>query len=72
MLFDSEKFKKRVHELGYTIGEVAGLIGVNEATLYRKIAGTSEFSRAEIQLLRGVLKLSATEAEAIFFANELA
>ena len=71
-MFDSNKFKERIMEMGFTVGKVASFIGINEATLYRKISGSSEFSRAEIQLIRNVLKLTVAEAEEIFFAEKLA
>ena len=71
-MFNKERFRDRISSLGLSIGEVANLLGINEATLYRKMNGTTEFSRTEIQLLRSVLRLSVDDAEAIFFAQELA
>ncbi len=48
--------------------EIATTIGCNEATLYRKMNGKSDFTRNEIQMIRQRLNLSAEEIEAIFFS----
>ncbi len=50
---------------------VASELGINTATLYRKLNGSTEFTRSEIQSLRHILKLSPEDADAIFFAKEL-
>ncbi len=71
-MFNKDRFRDRIEALGLSIGEVANLLGINEATVYRKMNGTTEFTRLEIQVLRGILELSVDDAEAIFFAQELA
>ena len=70
-MFDRKKFHGRVVSEGYTLAEVAAKIGMNPATLYRKMSGESDFTREEIQKLRAVLRLSADETDVIFFADEL-
>ena len=70
-MFDRKKFHGRVVAEGYTLAEVAAKIGMNPATLYRKMSGESDFTREEIQKLRAVLRLSADETDVIFFADEL-
>ncbi len=68
-MFDKNKFKGKIAENGLTIGKVADLLGVNEATLHRKINGQSDFTRSEIQMLRNILLLDTDTAESIFFAH---
>ena len=52
-----------------TVKDVAEAVGINEATLYRKINGTSDFTRNKIQLIRQYLNLCAEEVDEIFFAD---
>ncbi len=68
-MFNKLKFKAAVIERGKTIADVAEYLKINESTLYRKINGTSEFSRDEIQNICIFLKLDSPLE--IFFANEL-
>lgn len=68
-MLDQDKFRYYVKKSGHTLDSVANEIGVNPATLSRKIAGESDFKRNEIQLLRALLQLSSEEAEDIFFAK---
>lgn len=49
--------------------DVASAIGINEATLYRKVNGTSDFTRNEIQIIKQFLDLTSDEVESIFFAD---
>lgn len=70
-MFDRNKFKGKVVAAGYTLSEIAKRIGINPATLDRKMSGKSDFSRAEIQSLRALLCMSATDVDEIFFAEEL-
>lgn len=71
-MFDKNKFKYIVSIRGYTLEKVADEIGVNPATLYRKVSGRSDFTRAEIQLIRNFLNLTSEEADSIFFAGKVA
>lgn len=66
-MFNKNKFKARVVELGLNIEDVAKEISINPATLYRKINGETEFTRKEIQELRIVLDLDISAADKIFF-----
>ena len=49
--------------------DVSNALSINGSTLYRKMAGISDFTRAEIEKLRELLSLSVKEAEAIFFTD---
>ncbi|MTI56122.1 helix-turn-helix domain-containing protein [Geosporobacter ferrireducens] len=68
-MFDKKKFKAQVILSGKTLQEVADLLGVNIATLYRKMNGESDFYRNEIQLLCESLNIK-NPAE-IFFAEKI-
>lgn len=57
---------------GVTLEELASRIDVNNATLYRKMTGKSEFYRNELQVIRDVLCLNDEKFLLIFFDNELA
>lgn len=70
-MFNRNKFRAKVVEAGLTMEEVAKKIGINPSTLVRKVSGESDFSRNEIQILRKILSLTATECDDIFFAEEL-
>lgn len=61
----------KTKEQGKTNEYMAKLIGVDPATYYRKRAGISEFTRREMQLIRGDLDLTSREFDEIFFADIL-
>lgn len=67
-MFDEKEFKKRLISAGLSVKEIAKAIGINEVTLYRKIKGTSDFSRNEMSIIKSVLKLNSDDFESIFFA----
>jgi len=68
-LFNKLKFKAVVIESGKTLADIAEFLKINESTLYRKINGTSEFSRDEIQNICDFLNLDSPVE--IFFAKEI-
>lgn len=70
-MFDQKKFKLAALEQGLSIEQIAVEIGINPATLYRKMSGVSDFTRCELQNLRRLLQLTPDQFEAIFFAPEL-
>lgn len=70
-MFDITKFKIRLIEMKLTNEEVAQKMGINSATLYRKIKGNSDFTRQEIQALRKILLLNSETADGIFFTSKL-
>ena len=71
-MFKVNLFKAKLAEKGVTLRKIASVMGCNEATLYRKMYGQSDFTRNEIQLIRKKLELTNEEVEHIFFATELA
>lgn len=69
-MFNKRLFKAQVALKGKTMRSVAKEMGVDEATLYRKMNGESDFFRHEIQILCKFLEIvNPTE---IFFASHIA
>lgn len=68
-MLERNKFRGAIVSRGYTVDAIADLVGINQATLYRKINGTSEFTRQEIQTIRLALDMSDEEVMNIFFAD---
>lgn len=67
-MFKKELLKARMVEKSVTQNELADKLGINSATLYRKINGESEFTRSEMQIIKAVLALDTSGMDAIFFA----
>lgn len=68
-MFNKNLFKAKLVEHGYSVKDVADMLGCNQATLYRKINGTSDFDRNDIQLIKLTFNLSPEEVNNIFFAS---
>lgn len=66
-MFDKNKFRAKIIENGLTTEKVAEKLNINVATLYRKMNGTSDFTRSEIQKLKEILNLDVKTASEIFF-----
>lgn len=71
-MFDRNRFKWRLAAAEKTLNETAQYLGINPSTLSRKMDGTSDFTRNEIQMLRAFLHLDDEELKLIFFADKLA
>jgi transcriptional regulator with XRE-family HTH domain len=68
-MFYANRLLAKMTEKGISKTDIASALGVDSATLYRKLNGDSEFKRSEIEILRNRLNLTVNEAEAIFFAD---
>lgn len=68
-MFNKAKFRAKVIENGLSMKDVAQSINVDTATLYRKMNGTSDFYRNEINEL--CLLLNIESPVDIFFGNHL-
>lgn len=66
-MFKANLFKAKLAECGVTLREIASVMGCNEATLYRKMQGQSDFTRNEIQLIKQKLEMNSEQVETIFF-----
>ncbi|WP_288190352.1 helix-turn-helix domain-containing protein [uncultured Veillonella sp.] len=67
-MFDKNKFKYYVAERKQTLSLVAEYLGINQSTLTRKMNGSSDFSRTELQLIASLLKLDNDQMAEIFFS----
>lgn len=68
-MFNRTKFRALVIEKGLTMEIVASKLGINQATLYRKMSGESDFYRGEIQTICAILEI--TNPNEIFFAEHI-
>ena len=68
---NAKLLKYRLDERNKNLNELADCLGINVATLYRKLNGTSDFTRSEIQQIRLFVPLSKEDIYSIFFANQL-
>ena len=68
-MFNKTKFKAAAVLSGLSMAQIANRLGINLATLYRKINRDGDFSRSEIQILRSILGIE--NMDDIFFANNL-
>lgn len=65
-MFDVKKFNAAIALKGENQQEAARVMGINPATLYRKIRGESDFYRTEIEAFCNHYNVSPSE---IFFAE---
>lgn len=71
-MFNSDKLRGKMAEKKVTSEKMANFLGIDPATVYRKVNGKSEFTRTEIQQIAVLLGLTMQDLEEIFFAKELA
>ena len=64
--------KGKITERGTNVSEIAVKMGVDKATLYRRIADGSSFTIGEVEKIAEVLRLSHDEAISIFFNHSVA
>lgn len=70
---NTNKLKGKIVECGMNISELAELIGIDKATLYRKInANGQTITIKEADLISKELKLSKEEVNDIFFSQYVA
>lgn len=68
MAFNPNMLKAKIAECGMRSYELAAIIGINKATLYKKMHGKVEFNRREMSEIRKALNLSAIDMDSIFFS----
>lgn len=68
-MFDEKKFRAQAVLKGYNMRQIAEELGIDVATLYRKMRGESDFFRGEIQKLCEILEFE--NPMEIFFTSEL-
>ena len=65
----ADKLKGKIVEQRLTQEKLASAIGINPCTLNKKLNGSSDFTRKEIESISCVLGLSDSEIMDIFFAD---
>lgn len=60
-MFEKEALIAKLKEKEMSVSELAEKIGINKATLYRKIAKKSDFTLAEIQKCAEIFGENSTE-----------
>lgn len=71
-MFKKNEFRAEVVRNGMSLEDVAKAIGINYVSLHRKMNGTSDFYRGEIEKIVRLLNLSGEDVLRIFFAKQLA
>ncbi len=70
-MLDKNKFKYFAAEKGIPLNVLATKMGMNPATLSKKLSGFTEFTRKEIQDYQKLTEVSDVEMLSIFLANSL-
>lgn len=70
-MLDKNKFKYFAAEKGIPLNVLATKMGMNPATLSKKLSGFTEFTRKEIQDYQKLTEVSDVEMLSIFLANIL-
>ena len=66
-MVNANKLKGKIVECGLTIESLAEKIGINKATMYRKLANPESLSVREVNLIAKELSMTSHEINAIFF-----
>lgn len=73
MFVNVDKIHGRIRELKMNVVEVAGKMGIDKSTLYRKLANNGAgLTVKDAQQLVDILQLTDEDALQIFFAREVA
>lgn len=72
-MVNMKKLKLKLKETGLSVEDVSKTMGINRATLYRKIKNDGEtFTVRDIDKLSRILGLQVDEINEIFFAQNVA
>ena len=69
-MFNRRKLQAQMVLKGYNVSQVAEMLGINSATMYRKLGNDGDFSRTEINQLIDILDIE--DIRGIFFAPSVA
>lgn len=70
-MVDVNKLRDAIKTSGHSISSLAGEIGIDESTFYRKLNREgSTFTLAQADSIKRVLGISAAAAQEIFFAPD--
>jgi cyanate lyase len=62
----ADEIRSRVAKKGLTMGDFAKQLGIDRASVFRKLNGSSEFTIGEAQKAKDALELTDQEAVEIF------
>ena len=71
-MVDTRLLRIKIEEKRTNISEIASKMGIDKATLYRRIANSETFSIGEVGKIAEILNLTHDEAVSIFFSHEVA
>ena len=71
-MVDVNKLKAKIVERGLNVERLAESIGIDRATLYRRLTNGSTFTIGEADLIANALDLNGDDVNAIFFAQFVA
>ena len=71
-MVDIALLRRKIQEKDITISDLACQLGIDKATLYRKMAKGDSFTIGEANNLVSILSLSRAESVAIFFSCSVA
>lgn len=71
-MVNTRLLRDKIEEKRTSISEVAAQMGVDKATLYRRIANSESFTIGEVGRITEILNLSHDEAVSIFFSQSVA
>lgn len=67
-MVNTRLLRGKIEEKGMNISEVAAKMGVDKATLYRRIQNSETFTIGEVGKITEILRLTNEEAVSIFFS----
>ena len=68
-MFKENEFMAELARKEMTVPDIAEALGLNKATIWRKIHNNGSFSRNEIATISRVLDLDSADIGKIFFAD---
>lgn len=71
-MVNTRLLRSKIEDRKTTVSEVAAKMGVDKATLYRRISNGETFTIGEVGKITEILNLSHDEAVSIFFSSSVA
>ena len=71
-MVDTRRLRDKIEEKRTNVSEIAMQMGIDKATLYRRISNSDSFTIGEAGKIAEILDLSHDEAVSIFFSNIVA
>ena len=71
-MVDTRLLRIKIEEKRTNISEIASKMGIDKATLYRRIANSETITIGEVGKIAEILNLTHDEAVSIFFSHDVA